>query len=80
MIATQKPFASVAVEGMREIIMKAGLEFLLLEKYASQSDFIDAVKDVDALIVRSELLTATVCIDKYFSSLCTFCYVLIIFS
>lgn len=54
LIATEKPFASVAVEGMRAVIENAGLELILLEKYPSKEDFLSAVSNVDALIVRSD--------------------------
>ena len=54
LIATEKPFAKVAVEGIRKIVEGAGYELRLLEKYAAQSDFVNAVADVDALIIRSD--------------------------
>lgn len=60
LVATQKPFAAVAVDGIRLIVEKAGYEFRVLEKYASQEDLSDAVKDADALIVRSDKVTADV--------------------
>ncbi len=60
LIATEKPFAAVAVEGIRNIIEKAGYELVLLEKYTSAQQLIDAVKDVQALIVRSDLVTPEV--------------------
>ncbi|MDO4948922.1 MAG: 3-phosphoglycerate dehydrogenase, partial [Bacteroidales bacterium] len=37
LVATDKPFAKVAVEGIRDIVSKAGLEFALLEKYVDKS-------------------------------------------
>lgn len=60
LVATQKPFAAVAVAGIKKIVEEAGHEFALLEKYAEQSDFIAAVADADALIVRSDKVTAEV--------------------
>ena len=60
LVATQKPFAAVAVEGIRKIVEQAGHEFALLEKYAAQSDLVAAVSDADALIVRSDKVTAEV--------------------
>ena len=60
LVATQKPFAPVAVEGIREIVREAGYEFSLLEKYEDESDLIAAVADADALIVRSDKVTAAV--------------------
>ena len=60
LVATQKPFAPVAVEGIREIVREAGYEFALLEKYEDESGLIAAVADADALIVRSDKVTAAV--------------------
>lgn len=60
LVATQKPFAAVAVAGIKKIVEEAGHEFALLEKYAEQSDFEAAVADVDAIIVRSDKVTAEV--------------------
>jgi D-3-phosphoglycerate dehydrogenase len=55
LVATDKPFAKVAVDGIREITEKAGFELVLLEKYTSQDDFIKAIADVDAVIIRSDI-------------------------
>lgn len=60
LVATQKPFAAEAVEGIRKIVEEAGYEFALLEKYAGQADLVAAVADADALIVRSDKVTAGV--------------------
>lgn len=60
LIATEKPFAKVAVDGIREIIEKAGFEVALLEKYTSVDDLYKAVEDADALIVRSDKVTKEV--------------------
>ena len=60
LVATVKPFAPAAVKQIKTIIEDAGYEFVLLEKYADQSDFINAVADVDALIIRSDKATAEV--------------------
>ncbi|HTX87957.1 MAG TPA: NAD(P)-dependent oxidoreductase, partial [Bacteroidales bacterium] len=54
LIATDKPFAPVAVKGIRKVVEDAGFELVLLENYTSQNDFINAVADVDAVIVRSD--------------------------
>ena len=54
LIATEKPFAAVAVKGIREVAEQAGDELLLLERYTEKSQLLDAVKDVDALIIRSD--------------------------
>lgn len=60
LLATQKPFAAAAVKGIREIVEAAGHELVLLEKYENQSDFVAAVSDVEAIIVRSDKVTAEV--------------------
>ena len=60
LIATQKPFAAKAVEGMKEIIAEAGCEVVMLERYENQQDLIAAVADVEGLIVRSDKVTAEV--------------------
>lgn len=60
LVATVKPFASEAVEGIREVCESAGYELRLLEKYPDQADLIKAVEDVDALIVRSDKITPDV--------------------
>lgn len=56
LIATDKPFAKVAVDGIKEIVKNAGFELKLLEKYTSKEQLLDAVKDVDAVIVRSDII------------------------
>lgn len=56
----QKPFAKAAVDGIREIVEKAGFELALLEKYTDVNDLYKAVEDVDALIVRSDKVTKEV--------------------
>lgn len=60
LVATQKPFAAVAVAGIKKIVEEAGHEFALLEKYADQSELLAAVADANALIVRSDKVTAEV--------------------
>lgn len=60
LIATQKPFAAAAVAGIREILEGAGHEVALLEKYAGEDELKAAVADADALIVRSDKVTAAV--------------------
>jgi D-3-phosphoglycerate dehydrogenase / 2-oxoglutarate reductase len=54
LVATDKPFAPVAVKGIRKVVEEAGFELILLEGYTSQDDFIKAVENVDAVIVRSD--------------------------
>ena len=56
LIATDKPFARVAVNGIGDIIKGAGFELKLLEKYTSREQLLEAVKDVDAVIVRSDII------------------------
>ncbi len=60
LIATEKPFAAVAVDGMREVIEGAGAELVLLEKYTSKADLLSAVADADGLIIRSDKVDAQV--------------------
>ncbi len=60
LIATDKPFAAVAVNGIREIVEAQGYELVLLEKYTSQDELIAAVADVDAMIIRSDKATKEV--------------------
>lgn len=54
LVATEKPFAAVAVKGIKEIIDGAGLEFALLEKYTEKAQLLEAVADATALIIRSD--------------------------
>ena len=60
LIATQKPFAPAAVKGIREIVEGEGHTLALLEKYADEAELIASVGDADALIVRSDKVTAAV--------------------
>ena len=60
LLATQKPFAAKAVSGIREILEAAGHELVLFEKYAEQSELVAAVADAEALIIRSDKVTAEV--------------------
>lgn len=60
LVATEKPFAKSAVDGIREVIEDAGMELVLLEKYAGKTDLVKAVSDADALIVRSDIVDADV--------------------
>ena len=60
LIATEKPFAAVAVNGIRDIAEKNGHEVAVLEKYTSVSKLLAAVADADALIVRSDKVTSEV--------------------
>ena len=60
LLATQKPFAPAAVQGIRRIVEDAGHTLALLEKYDSQADLTAAVVDADAIIIRSDKVTAEV--------------------
>lgn len=60
LVATQKPFAAKAVEGIKAIFKAAGIENVMLEKYVSEAELIESVEDVDALIVRSDKVTKAV--------------------
>lgn len=60
LIATQKPFAAAAVKGIREILENAGNEVVLLEKYPGEDELVAAVADAEAMIVRSDKVTARV--------------------
>lgn len=59
-IATAKPFAAEAVQGIKKEFEGTGHEVVLLEKYETNEQLLDAVKDVDAMIVRSDKITAEV--------------------
>ena len=60
LIATQKPFAKKAVDGIKEILTAAGYEVAMLERYEEPEELVAAVADVDGLIVRSDKVTAEV--------------------
>lgn len=60
LIATEKPFAAAAVNGIKDIAEKSGHELALLEKYTDRKQLLEAVADTDALIVRSDKVTAEV--------------------
>ena len=60
LVATEKPFAKVAVDGIREVIEAAGYELALLEKYTDKKQLLEAVADADALIIRSDIVDAEV--------------------
>ncbi|MDR2145694.1 MAG: 3-phosphoglycerate dehydrogenase [Tannerella sp.] len=60
LIATDKPFAAVAVNGIRDAVEKAGFELALLEKYTEKAQLLDAVKDANAIIIRSDIIDSEV--------------------
>ncbi len=60
LVATEKPFAPAAIALIKEVTDKAGYEMVLLEKYTEKQQLLDAVADADALIIRSDKVTAEV--------------------
>lgn len=60
LVATDKPFAAVAVEGIKKEVEGAGIELVLLEKYGEKSKLLEAVADVDGIIIRSDIIDAEV--------------------
>ena len=60
LVATEKPFAAAAVEGIKKEVEAAGNELVLLEKYTEKAQLLDAVKDADAMIIRSDKVDAEV--------------------
>jgi D-3-phosphoglycerate dehydrogenase len=60
LIATEKPFAPKAVEGIKKEVEQAGNQLAVLEKYTDKAQLLDAVKDVDAMIIRSDKVDAEV--------------------
>ncbi|MDX9748651.1 MAG: 3-phosphoglycerate dehydrogenase [Paludibacter sp.] len=60
LVATDKPFARVAVEGIKKVIDEAGFELIMLEKYTQKQQLLDAVADVNAIIIRSDVIDAEV--------------------
>ncbi len=60
LVATEKPFAAVAVNGIKEVLDAAGIEMVLLEKYPDKAALLSAVADVEGMIVRSDIVDAEV--------------------
>lgn len=60
LLATQKPFAAKAVDGIVKILEDAGHEVARLEKYEGQEELVKAVADAEALIIRSDKVTSEV--------------------
>lgn len=58
LVATDKPFAAIAVKGICEVVEGAGYELALLEKYTDKAQLLDAVKDANAVIIRSDIIDA----------------------
>lgn len=60
LVATDKPFAKVAIEKIKAVLDEAGYELVLLEKYKTKENLLKAVVDVDAIIIRSDIIDAEV--------------------
>ena len=60
LVATEKPFAAIAVEGIKKEIEKNGNQVIMLEKYTDKQQLLDVISDTDAMIVRSDKVTAEV--------------------
>lgn len=60
LVATEKPFAKAAVEGIKKIVESAGYEMTLLENYTQKTEFLEAAADADAIIIRSDIVDADV--------------------
>lgn len=60
LVATEKPFAKVAIDGIKQVLDEAGYEMAILEKYTDKKELLDAVADADAIIIRSDIVDAEV--------------------
>ncbi len=60
LVATEKPFAAEAINGIKKEVENAGNQLVLLEKYTETAQLLNAVADADALIVRSDKITPEV--------------------
>jgi D-3-phosphoglycerate dehydrogenase len=60
LVATEKPFSTAAVAQIKQIVEDGGVEFKALEKYTEKQQLLEAVKDVDGVIVRSDIIDAEV--------------------
>lgn len=56
LVATEKPFAAIAIDGIKKVAEEAGVELALLEKYNDKRQLLNAIADADALIVRSDIV------------------------
>ena len=61
LVATEKPFAAVAVEGIRKEVEAAGHRLVLLEKYTDRAQLLAAAAEADAIITRSDKMTQDGC-------------------
>ena len=60
LVATDKPFAKVAIDGIKAVLDKVGYELALLERYTEKKQLLDAVADANAIIIRSDIIDAEV--------------------
>lgn len=60
LVATEKPFAKAAVEGIKKIVEGAGFQMALLENYSQKNELLEAAADADAIIIRSDIVDANV--------------------
>lgn len=60
LVATEKPFAKAAVEGIKKIVEGAGFQMALLENYSQKNELLEAAADADAIIIRSDIVDADV--------------------
>ena len=60
LIATEKPFAAAAVKSMEEVLTAGGIEVVKLEKYTEKKQLLEAVANVDGIIIRSDIVDAEV--------------------
>ncbi len=56
LVATEKPFAKNAVDGIKKIVEGAGYNMELLENYTQKKELLSVVPDVDAIIIRSDIV------------------------
>lgn len=56
LVATEKPFAKVAIDGIKSVLDAAGFQTVLLEKYTEKKQLLDAAADADAIIIRSDVI------------------------
>ncbi len=60
LVATEKPFAPAAINGIKGTLEEAGHDVTLLEKYTDHEDLLHAIEETEALIVRSDKITRDV--------------------
>ncbi len=65
LVATEKPFAKTALDGIAGVFKEAGYEMVLLENYKDPADLLKAAADAEAMIVRSDLVSREVIAAAY---------------